>query len=97
MSAESVARVVPAGDRRSALVAMRDRLARETDDTLWMRHKAECRCTCGMGDGRLLVALIKELRDVIRELESLPAAKGSSPSDELAERRKARIAVAPGL
>lgn len=95
-SANAISKVVPAGDRRTALVAIRDRLAAETDDTLWMKHKAECRCLCGMGDGRLLVALVKELRAVIEELETLPGAKEQSPSDQLAERRKARIANASG-
>jgi hypothetical protein len=101
-SGNSIAAVVPLGDRRKSLEAIRDRLAQETDDTLWMRHKAECACFCGMGDGRLLVTLAKELRETIRELESLPVVeKGESPverarsaaaakRDELAARRAHR-------
>jgi hypothetical protein len=88
--------VVPAGDRRASLVAIRDRLAAETSDTLWQRHKDECDCYCGMGDGRLLVALVKELRAVITELDSLPAAKEQSTSDQLAARRASRIANTAG-
>lgn len=95
-SADAISKVVPTGDRRTALVAIRDRLAGETDDTLWMKHKAECLCVCGMGDGRLLVAIVKELRAVIQELETLPVPKSESTSDQLAERRKARIADAAG-
>lgn len=91
-----IAEVVPVSDRRASLEAIRDRLAAETDDTLWQRHKDECECYCGMGDGRLLVAIVKELRAVIAELETLPSAKEESPSDQLAERRKARIANAAG-
>jgi hypothetical protein len=87
-----IADVAPLGDRRASLESIRDRLAAETDDTLWQRHKDECECYCGMGDGRLLIGLVKELRVVIAELETLPGAKELSPSDQLAERRKARIA-----
>ena len=99
----TIASVVPVGDRRKALEAIRDRLAQETDDTLWAKHKRECNCQCGMGDGRLLVALAKELRETIRELDSLPVAAKEESSvdrvraaaaakrDELAVRRARRV------
>lgn len=95
-SDSSIEAVVPGGDRRASLVAIRNRLATETSETLWQQHKNECECYCGMGDGRLLVALVKELRVVIAELEALPTAKEESPSDQLAARRAARLAGASG-
>lgn len=96
-SAERIGDVVPLGDRRASLEAIRDRLAAETNDTLWQRHKEECECFCGMGDGRLLVAIVKELRAVIAELETLPVSAEKSTSDQLAARRASRLADAAGL
>lgn len=97
LSGERIGDVVPSGDRRASLEAIRNRLAAETNDTLWQRHKEECECFCGMGDGRLLVALVKELRAVIAEIETLPVAAEKSTSDQLAARRAARLADASGL
>jgi hypothetical protein len=71
-------------------------LAEETNDVTWSKHKAECRCSCGMGDGRVLVALVKELRAVIAELESLPSAKGASKLDKIAAGVADELAVARG-
>lgn len=78
-----MANVIPTGNRIASLGAIRDRLAAETDDTRWAKHKAECRCTCGIGDGRVLVALVKELRAVITELDSLPDGRQEEPLDIL--------------
>lgn len=96
--ARRIVDVISSGDRRAILEAVRDRLGFETDDNLWQRHKAECVCTCGMGDGRLLVALTKELRAVLAELAGLPdEGEGKSDldklDDELAGRRATRRAA----
>lgn len=95
-SDSSIECVVPSGNRLASLVAIRDRLAAETSDTLWSKHREECTCVCGMGDGRLLVALVKELRAVITEIEGIGKPGEVSTSDELAARRQARIAGAAG-
>jgi hypothetical protein len=93
--------VVPKGDHRASLIAIRDRLAEETDDTLWARHKRECNCQCGMGDGRLLVALTKRLSEVLAEIEALPESgkvtKLDRLADELAPRRATRRTATSGL
>jgi len=80
---ETISSVVPQGDQLRSLIALRDRLAAETDDTTWQRHKAECHCVCGMGDGRLLAALVKELRAVMAEIASMPEAEGRSKLDDI--------------
>ena len=93
----SVAEVVPGGDRRRSLEAIRDRLATETDDSRWAKHKRECICTCGLGDGRVLVALVAELRKVIDAIDALTDGgevtrldELAASVDELAPRRKSR-------
>lgn len=97
MESRTIAQVVPLGHRRASLVAIRDRLASETDDTLWAKHKRECNCQCGMGDGRLLVALTKRLSEVLAEIAELPDAgeetdldRISARVDDLAPRRARR-------
>lgn len=95
-SGDRIGDVAPLGDRRATLEAIRNRLAAETNDTLWQRHKEECECFCGMGDGRLLVAIVKELRAVVAELEYLPVPSAKSTSDQLAARRAARLQEASG-
>lgn len=79
----SIAAVAPNNDRRKTLVAIRDRLAEETEDTRWADHKRECHCVCGIGDVRQLVALVKELRAVEAELAALPQAEGGHPLDAI--------------
>lgn len=97
-----ISEVVPTGDLRASLVAIRDRLAEETNDVRWAKHKRECNCQCGMADIRALVALTKRLEETLAAIEALPKApEGVSPveraisaaakrRDELAARRAAR-------
>ena len=103
----AISTVIPEGDIRDSLVAIRDRLAAETDDVKWAKHKRECICTCGMADIRALVALTKRLEETLAAIEALPkASKEASPveraisaaakrRDELAARRAARESGAP--
>jgi len=90
----------PGNDRRATLLAIRDRLATETDDLKWAQHKRECRCTCGITSPAALVALVKELRSVEAELAGMPGPVEASDldqlADELASRRAARRTAAAG-
>lgn len=80
--------VVSSEDRRASLSAIRDRVARELVGA----------------EGRDVAALAKELREVIREIDSLPTAERVTPldklagavSDDLAQRRADRQAAATG-
>jgi hypothetical protein len=97
-----IATVVPKGDVRASLIAIRDRLAAETDDVAWARHKRECNCQCGMADIRALVALTKRLEETLAAIEALPKlpkeasavdnviAAAAKRRDELAARRTKR-------
>lgn len=77
---ESLMSAVTSGDRRAALEAMRDRLARELDTA----------------EGTMVAVLSKELRVTIAELDALPGGKVVSPVDDLSARREARRAEAQG-
>lgn len=106
-SQRTIAQIVPDGDLRASLVAIRDRLAFETDEVQWARHKRECNCQCGMADIRTLVALTKRLEETMAALEALPKAPeevsevervraaSAARRDELAQRRKSRASGAP--
>lgn len=65
------------GDRLKALEALRDRLAREIDES---------------GSARDVAALSQRLMDVLAQVEGLrePAEKGLTPLDELERRRRSR-------
>ena len=91
--APSLAEIVQRGDYRETLVAMRDRLAEEADDTRWAQHKSECICVCGLGDGRTLIAVIKELRVMLVLIDALPDEKRVSPSEQIAAKRARRLAL----
>lgn len=102
----TIADVVPAGSTRASLVAIRDRLAAETEDLTWAKHKRECNCLCGMADIRALVALTKRLEETLMAIDNLPApdeevsavdsviAAATARRDELAARRADRRASA---
>lgn len=104
MDPVTIAEAVPAGDLRKSLIAIRDRLAAETDDVKWARHKRECNCQCGMADIRALVALTKRLEETLAAIAALPEAlkeaskvdrvraAAAKRRDELAERRTNRPA-----
>lgn len=104
MARVDVQEVVQRGDRPSTLRVLRNRLAEELDEERAALHRRECSCTCGMGDGRVVVAIIKELRAVVEELDQLPMdeeesrldAIAAARADDLATRRSRRVAVAPG-
>lgn len=83
--------VVSSGDLRRSLEAMRDVLARDADDTTWEKHKAECRCVCGMADTRARVAVLKELRAVLDALEALPGGKEATAVDGIVARAAAKV------
>ncbi len=104
MTESHLSTVVTDGDLRRSLVAIRDLLANDADNVAWERHKAECKCVCGMVDGKTRVAIVKELRAVLEAIEALPGgkeatevdgivARASAKRDELAARRKDRMSV----
>jgi hypothetical protein len=99
--------VVPKGNHRDSLIAIRDRLASETDDLKWSKHRAECHCVCGMTDVRALVALAKKIEETLAAIAALPVpdrkesavdrvvAGAAKRRDELAAKRANRTAGAP--
>jgi hypothetical protein len=75
--------------RRAQLEAIRDRLAQFLDGDIG--HRNSCECECGVPpDLRTLPSAAKEYRELIRELDELPATGGVSELDELSAARKAR-------
>lgn len=96
--------VVASGDRAKSLRVLRDRLAQELDEERAAVHRRECHCVCGATDGRTTVAIIKELRAVIAELDAMPAEEedtrldriAAARADDLAARRTRRVADATG-
>lgn len=73
-------KITKTGDRRKTLEAVRDLLAMAIG--------------AGKVGARDLVALTKQLTDVVRELDELPNAREASPVDDLAAARAARRAAA---
>jgi hypothetical protein len=92
---DGIATVVPKGDLRASLTAIRDRLAAETNDVQWAKHKRECNCQCGMADIRALVALTKRLEETLAAIAALPEqAKGSAVDNVIAAAAKRRDELA---
>lgn len=63
------------GDKRAALIALRDRLAQEIEATT---------------SGRDLAALSRQFTEVVKLLDEMPNEKEVSPADEIAQRRAER-------
>jgi len=76
--------------RRATLEALRLRLAAILDGAAG--HESGCLCECGAAyDVRAMAPLAKELREVLGELDDLPAeSEGSEVGDIAAQRAKRR-------
>src|SRR5688572_25378105 len=94
--------VVQRGDLLDSLIAIRDLLADDADSALWDKHRAECKCVCGMVDVRARVAIVKQLHVVLDAIAAKPGAKeatavdgivarAAAKRDELAARRANRV------
>lgn len=73
----SLSEVAKNGSRLETLIAIRDRLAEDID---------------GATNARDVAALTKQLADIVREIDEMPEAAAATPADEIAERRKQRLA-----
>src|SRR4051812_4735170 len=103
---DSVAEVVPRGDRRLSLEAMRDLLAGEVETAKLAEHRRECVCHCGMADLRALVARTKQMSGLMAEIDGLRETEGKSKLDDIVasvapldthrRRRAAGVAAAAG-
>jgi hypothetical protein len=92
-----VVQVSAAGlDRRLLLESTLRRLAQELDGIAG--HRRSCECRCGVPpDSRTVPTLAKEIREIARELDSLPQLQ-ESIIDELKRKREERKSgpAAPG-
>jgi hypothetical protein len=89
--AAEISTVVPKGDLLASLIAIRNRLAAETDHVKWAKHRRECNCQCGMADIRALVALTKRLEETLAAIAAIPAApKEASAVDKVRAAAAAR-------
>jgi hypothetical protein len=86
-----LARVAEAvSDRRALLEATLLRLAQELDGIAG--HRPSCDCRCGVPpDARTVPTLAAQIREIARELDSLPKQQ-ESVIDELKRRREERRA-----
>lgn len=74
----SAAEVIKAGDHRASLEALRDSLAEALDEA----------------EPNVIAQIAGRLQAVLRELAELPGERKVTKADELANRRKARLAAA---
>ncbi len=82
-------------NRRALLAAILKRLIAELDGDAG--HRRACECKCGVPpDSRTVPTLAKELRELIREIDTLPGGEEADPVDDLAAQRAARLARAAG-
>jgi len=77
MAQRSLRSVVAKGDLRASLEALRDHLAAELD----------------RNEGQGTAALAKQLAEVLKSIAALPSGKERTIDDELADRRKDRVAA----
>lgn len=77
----SVASVAAEGDIRRTLEALRDSLARQLD-------------AC---EPAVAAQISGQLRQVLKDLQALPAPKGGSKRDEVKQKREARRRAAPSV
>jgi hypothetical protein len=75
MANEGLVEAAGSGSRLEALCVLRDRLARDLDAAVLPRDVA---------------VLALRLTDVLEQIDSLPASRGVSAADEIAQRRERR-------
>lgn len=77
----SIRTAATSGDRRTALEALRDHLAAALE----------------VADERSVAPIANQLRQVLADLDEIPAAEEASTVDDLAARRATRRSAASGL
>ena len=93
----SVLEVVQTRDLRASLLALADRLAEDVDDkTSQTKQCPKCKGEVSFRPtGSQLASVVKELRAVLDQIESLPKVDGSQVDDLAAQRAARRAAEVP--
>jgi hypothetical protein len=73
--------------RREVLEAVRMHLASILDGESGHRHGCECQCGAVWDAGKV-APIVRELREVIRELDELPSGQGGESDFERAQRER---------